>query len=111
MTTEEQVEEFIKAHVIYQITGAGGGMVISPETLRAVVAKALRADVSREAIAVPVATLERWKENVSHYWFGSDGEDEYNNDEIIETDKEITALLEAHEKAERALKKRSRDNS
>ena len=46
-----------------------------------------------DMVAVPRATLKRWKEDLGGYWFSSDGEDEYNNDEIIAIDREIVEIL------------------
>lgn len=53
----------------------------------------LAAPEAKDTVAVPVETLKRWKESLGRHWFGSDGEDEYNNDEIIAMDGEISALL------------------
>jgi hypothetical protein len=50
----------------------------------------------KDTIAVPVATLEKWKEAIEPFWFSSDGEEDYNNDGVIDTSKEIDALLASH---------------
>jgi hypothetical protein len=45
-------------------------------------------------VAVSVDTLKRWKEAISPYWFHGDGEESYNNDDVIALDGEITALID-----------------
>jgi hypothetical protein len=46
-------------------------------------------------VSVPVAMLEKWKDAIAPYWFSSDGEDEYNNDGVIEVSEEISELIAA----------------
>lgn len=54
-------------------------------------------DSQPEGVVVPRETLKRWKESIDPFWFSSDGEEEYNNDGVIEVSKEIGSLLAAKE--------------
>lgn len=46
-------------------------------------------------IKIPVATAAMWREQLGHYWFSSsdDGEEEFNNDEIIAICNQLDELL------------------
>jgi hypothetical protein len=46
-------------------------------------------------VAIPLETLKKWKTALEPYWFSSDGEDEDNNDGVIETDNEIESYIVA----------------
>lgn len=44
-------------------------------------------------ILIPRTQLVKWREGLDRHWFNSDGEDEYNNEEVIEVCHEIDDLL------------------
>ena len=48
-----------------------------------------------DGVTVPVSVLKKWREDLGAYWFSSDGEEEYNNDEIIAMSHQMEALLSA----------------
>ncbi len=56
-------------------------------------ARASRTAPPSDKVLVPVTQLQRWKEELSPFWFSSDGEEEYNNDGVIDTCQEIDELI------------------
>jgi hypothetical protein len=81
--------------------GLSGEAVAKQEVARHAWAAATIAAARPEGatIPVPTETLKKWRKELDYYWFATDGEGgEYNNDGVIETCREIDALLPQKER-------------
>ena len=42
---------------------------------------------------IDIETIKEWKEKLDPYWFSSDGEEDYNNEGVIDVCKDLADIL------------------